>query len=88
MGGFSTGKWAANHPALLTDIAEDKKANYVSLSTQSSFLCLSILGLSWNPNDDSFVFNNNVAASMSPYADLNIYTCRPHSPRPRLTEAI
>ncbi|XP_055715024.1 uncharacterized protein LOC129809241 [Phlebotomus papatasi] len=52
-GGFSLAKWSANHPSLLENITNpSSEAKQISISDDS----VSVLGLKWNPQGDSFQF--------------------------------
>lgn len=60
-GGMNLRKWSANHPSLLEQLTEDQ----VSIKTIFEFKAedsTNMLGLGWNPNKDTFMFNWSLEA--------------------------
>lgn len=56
--GFHLRKWASNHNHLLKDIPTEHQTDSTALQFDSSVI-IKTLGISWQPNNDSFTFQIN-----------------------------
>lgn len=63
-GGFPLQQWIANQEDILNDIPESQRATIQSKSFEEEPL-FHALGLTWQPNTDSFVFTSGVTSEMS-----------------------